>query len=113
MSAQLVNDQIRQPTVVVKQGLPDRPMALAASVVTRDFLTVGSWSRMKEPLAALSPPGVAVAIAIIGLIVIVFDLFHERAGRASSSTTALSALAAGATVSPTARALVAPGGGSR
>ena len=61
---------------------------------------------MKEPLAVFSPPRVAVAIAIIGLSVLAFDLLHERAGGATSSTTALSALAAGATVSPTERALV-------
>jgi hypothetical protein len=58
---------------------------------------------MKEPLAVLSPPGIAVAIAILGLIVLAFDLLHERAGGITSSTTALSALAAGATVSPTER----------
>ena len=58
---------------------------------------------MKEPLAVLSPPGIAVAIAILGLIVLAFDLLHERAGGTTSSTTALSALAAGAIVSPTER----------
>jgi hypothetical protein len=68
---------------------------------------------MKEALAVFSPPGVAVAVAIIGLIAVGFDLFHERAGGATSSTTALAALAAGATVSPTERAWVAPSGGTR
>jgi hypothetical protein len=74
-------------------------------------LKVGA--EMKEPLAVLSPPGVAVAVAIIGLIVIAFDLFHERAGGVTSSTTALAALAAGATVSPTERTWVAPSGRTR
>jgi hypothetical protein len=59
---------------------------------------------MKEPLGVPSPPALAAAIAIIGLIVVAFDLLHERAGETTSSTTALSALAAGATVSPTERA---------
>lgn len=68
---------------------------------------------MKVPLVALSPPAVAVAIAIVGLIVIAFDLFHERAGGAASTTTELAALAAGATISPTEPALVASGGGIR
>jgi hypothetical protein len=69
---------------------------------------------MKVPLVALSPPAVAVAIAILGLIVIAFDLFHERAGGAASSTTTeLAALAAGATISPTEPALVASGRGIR
>lgn len=68
---------------------------------------------MKRPLAVFSPPGIAVSVAIIGLIVIAFDLFHERAGGATYPTTALAALAAGATVSPTERAWVAPSGGAR
>jgi hypothetical protein len=58
---------------------------------------------MKEPLAVLSPPGIAVAIAIFGLIVLAFDLFHERPVGTPSSTTAVSALAVGATVSRTER----------
>jgi hypothetical protein len=69
---------------------------------------------MKVPLLVSSPPGVAVAIAIVGLIIIVFDLFHERAGgTASSTTTELSALAAGATISPTEPAVLASRGGIR
>jgi hypothetical protein len=58
---------------------------------------------MKEPLAVLSPPGIAVAIAIFGLIALAFDFFHERPVGATSFTTAVSALAVGATVSPTER----------
>jgi hypothetical protein len=73
---------------------------------------LGAAAEMKDPLAVFSPPGVAVAVAIIGLIGIAFDLFHEQAGTATSSTTALAALAAGATVSPTERAWVGPSGGT-
>jgi hypothetical protein len=69
---------------------------------------------MKVPLLVLSPPGVAVAIAIVGLSITAFDLFHERAdGTASSITTELSALAAGATISPTEPAVLAFRGGTR
>ena len=77
------------------------------------FCPLKVGAEMKEPLAVLSPPGVAVAVAIIGLMVIAFDLFHERAGEVTSSTTALAALAAGATVSPTERTWVAPSGRTR
>jgi hypothetical protein len=65
---------------------------------------------MKKLNMVPPPPAIALAIAIIGIGVIAFNLRQARQGETMSSaaTTALSARAAGATVSPTDDAVMAP-----
>ena len=64
---------------------------------------------MKKLKTAPSPPLIALAIAIAGIVAIGLDLRYDRHTETTSApTTAASARAAGATVSPTDEAIMAP-----
>ena len=68
------------------------------------------YRAMKRPIRVPSPPLIALAIAVIGIAIIAFSLRPDRHGETmtSATTTALSARAAGATVSPTDDAVMGP-----
>lgn len=65
---------------------------------------------MKRPARVPQPPVIALVVAIIGVVVIAFNLRPDRHGETmtSAATTTSSAQAAGATVSPTDDAVMAP-----
>ena len=65
---------------------------------------------MKRLTTVPAPAAIALAIAVIGVSVMAFNLLHDRHDETmtSAATTVLSAQAAGATVSPTDDAVMAP-----